>query len=30
MEWLGLDDPGDLDPGRFDADEITGALIRLR
>jgi len=29
MEWLGLEDPGDLDPARFDADEITLALVRL-
>jgi len=30
MEWLGLEDPGDLDPARFDADQVTGALARLR
>jgi len=30
LEWLGLEDPGDLDPARFDADEITRALVRLR
>jgi len=30
MEWLGLDDPGDLDPARFDADEVTQAIVRLR
>jgi len=30
MEWLGLEDPGDLDPARFDADQITEALARLR
>jgi hypothetical protein len=28
LGWLGLDDPDDLDPARFDADEITRALLR--
>ena len=28
LGWLGLDDPDDLDPARFDTDEITRALLR--
>ncbi|CAI7974204.1 conserved hypothetical protein [Frankia sp. Hr75.2] len=29
LEWLGLDNPADLDPARFDAEEVTAALSRL-
>jgi hypothetical protein len=28
LDRFGLDDPDDLDPARFDADEITRALLR--
>jgi hypothetical protein len=30
VEWLGLDDPDDFDPDRFDADAVTQGLAQLR
>jgi len=30
LEWLGLDDPADLDPAAFDPAGVTAALSRLR
>jgi hypothetical protein len=30
MDWMGLSDPGDFDPGRFNADEVSQALAPLR
>jgi hypothetical protein len=30
VEWLGLADPADFDPERFDAEEVTRALAKLR
>jgi len=30
LDWLGLDNPADLDPAEFDAGSVTAALSRLR
>jgi len=30
LEWLGLDNPADLDPAKFDPQDVTVALSRLR